>query len=169
MTRHRIRAGIQSGSAEPDEPELRRRTREAFAQWTSGVTIVSVRSDSGVHALTVSAFAPLSLDPPLLLVALHGDAPLVSHIDEAGRFTVNVLAASQRPLATRFSDRYTLGAGIFPATGDPVLADARATFVCDLETTHHGGDHRIVIGRVVHVLSGTASPPLLFGERSYRE
>ena len=41
--------------------------REALGRWASGVTIVTSRSGGRIHGMTVSAFASVSLDPPLVL------------------------------------------------------------------------------------------------------
>jgi flavin reductase (DIM6/NTAB) family NADH-FMN oxidoreductase RutF len=117
LTRRPIDARTEPASGLEDD---RARLRDAFTRWTSGVTLVAVRHESGVHGLTVSAFLPLSLDPPLVLVSIHGDAPLLSHIREVRRFTVNVLEQEQRRLATRFSDRSSVSSTCASGTSQPI-------------------------------------------------
>ena len=163
MTRRPIEAGIRTGDEDGQDAAA---LRDAYAQWASGVTVVAVRDETGVHGLTVSAFLPLSLDPPLVLVSLAGDAPVLSYLEHAGRFVVNVLAADQRALASRFSDRYPIAPDAFPPAGDPVLKGAAATFVCDLEATYPGGDHRIVVGRVLEARRNDGRP-LVYHDRRY--
>lgn len=165
MTRRPIDPGISDGAAQDEDST--QAVRDAFALWSTGVSVVAVRDDTGVHGLTVSAFMPLSLHPPLILLSLAGDAPVLSYIEGARRFVVNILGQAQRPLASRFADRFPIAPGVFPASGDPVLPGALAAFVCTLDTTHQGGDHRIVIGRVERV-ERHAGMPLLYHERAYR-
>lgn len=165
MTRRPIDPGGPAGAAQDEDSE--RAVRDAFALWSSGVSVVAVRDETGVHGLTVSAFLPLSLHPPLVLLSLAGDAPVLSYIEGARRFVVNVLGQAQRALASRFADRFPIAPGVFPASGDPVLPDALAAFICTLDATHAGGDHRIVIGRIERV-ERHAGVPLLYHERAYR-
>lgn len=166
MSRKPIDAHIRSGEDAPDADE--REIRNAFASWTSGVTIVAVRTPAGVTGLTVSAFLPLSLRPPQVLVSIHGDAPLVSHLADAKRFVVNILSEDQRGPATRFSDRFPVGPSAFPASGDPVLPGSLVAFVCRIEDIRPAGDHRLVTGAIEAVVPGPPARPLLYGERGWR-
>ncbi len=143
--------------------------REAFARWVSGVTVVAVRHASGISALTVSAFTPLSLRPPLVVACVGGDAPVLSYLEEVRRFTVNLLAADQRALAVRFADRVTLPGDSFESDADAVIGGAAASLSCTLEHLYEGGDHVIVVGRVVGLWMRKPQPePLVWFDRDYR-
>jgi len=166
MPRKPIRPTVRFGG--DDAPTAADALREAFSRWLSGVTIVAARAGGRLHGMTVSAFVPVSLEPPLLLVSLGADAPVLSAIEEAGRFVVNVLAASQRGLATRFADRFPVGAAPFAAEGDPVLAGALASFSCTLEDVRPAGDHRLVLGRIEGIGLGDDAGPLGYFAREYR-
>src|SRR4029077_1897508 len=51
--------------------------RHVLARFPSGVTVVTVRdADGRDYGMTVSAFASLSLDPPLVLVCIGDDATI---------------------------------------------------------------------------------------------
>jgi flavin reductase (NADH) len=165
MSRKPIRATIRFGGEPQDGADA---LRDAFSRWLSGVTIVAARADGRVHGMTVSAFVPVSLEPPLLLVSLAADAPVLSAIEEAGRFVVNVLAEPQRGLANRFADRFPVGPAPFAAEGDPVLEGALASFACALEEIRAAGDHRLVLGRIERVEVVGEGSPLGYYEREYR-
>lgn len=166
MPRRPIKADIRFGGDEArDGAEP---LRDAFSRWLSGVAIVAARANGRVYGLTVSAFVPVSLDPPLLLVSIGADAPVLSAIREARRFVVNVLAESHRGLATRFADRFPVGAAPFAAEGDPMLEGALASFACALEEIRPGGDHRLVLGRIERVELGGDVAPLGYYHREYR-
>ena len=71
--------------------------RETLSRFPSGLTVVTALSaaDGRAHGTTVSAFTSLSLEPPLVLVALTRSSDLMALLAEEGRFGVNVLAAGQ--------------------------------------------------------------------------
>lgn len=142
--------------------------RDAFSRWATGVTVITVRDESGVHGLTASAFTPVSIDPPLVLICVGNDAPILTHLLDAGRFTVNILSAKQKRAANTFSDRYAVALPAFREGDDAVIEDALASLVCVLDRNLDGGDHRIITGRVVRVESADIGAPLLHFDRAYR-
>ena len=86
------------------------RLAEALSAFASGVTLVTVSDGRDDIGTTVSAFCPVSLDPPLVLVSLIAGsypAALLSGTDPdavpVDRFAVTLLAAGQRMLAGRFA------------------------------------------------------------------
>lgn len=126
--------------------------REAMAHVSAPVTIVTTTVDGEPHGSTVSAFASLSVTPPMVLVALDNRGALVGQVREAGRLAVNVLAADQSALAIRFAtrglqDRF---AGIDWAFDDglPRLAGTSAFLRCDRVTFEPGGDHTVLLATV---------------------
>jgi flavin reductase (NADH) len=142
--------------------------REALSLWASGVAVVALREDDEVVAMTVSAFASVSLRPPLVLACIGEQAALLPSLLEAGRFTVSLLAGGQARLAAELADKLPPGGAFDDDEGAPVLRGALATLVCSLWAAHPGGDHRIVVGRVERVVFGPDTPPLLYHRRSYR-
>ena len=134
--------------------------RRAAGQFASGIVVVTTR---GGHAMTVSAFTSVSLDPPLVLfcaekVARFHDAVLaegawaVSILAEDDEKTAGWLATRGRPLDGQL-DRIAHHPG--PVTGAPVLDDALAALECRTTAVHDGGDHSIIVGQAVAV----AGPP----------
>jgi flavin reductase (DIM6/NTAB) family NADH-FMN oxidoreductase RutF len=143
--------------------------RDGLAHWASGVTVVAVREDDGaIHATTVTSFASLSAEPPRILVSLGPSAQVLPFLDLGGRFVVNLLAREQRRLATVFADPFPVGPSPFPARGDPVMEGVLVALVCRVETLLPVDGVRLVVGRVLSVLPGTAAEPLLRFRRGYR-
>jgi len=148
------------------------RFRQALGRFASGVTVVTTH-DAGVPiGLTVSSFASLSLDPPLVLVCIDLRVRANAAISQAGAFAVNVLTAEQehlsRQFATRDIDRFA-GVAWQPgaALGLPVLDGALAQLECRLHQMLPGGDHTIFVGEVVAAELGDAAP-LLYFRSAYR-
>ena len=106
--------------------------REALRHFPSGVTIVTIKSGEKRHGLTVSAFASVSPEPPLIAVMIdqrHHAYPLLE--TEGAVFAVNILRQEQEELSNRFAwvkdeDRFAMGDWTTGVTGAPVLADAAA-------------------------------------------
>jgi flavin reductase (DIM6/NTAB) family NADH-FMN oxidoreductase RutF len=143
------------------------RLRAALGHFATGVTVVTAAGADGArHGSTANAVSSVSLAPPLLLVCLRAESLTLSALLESGRFAVNVLHASQRVLAQRFARRGAGWDGV--AHRDGLLDGALATLECAVHDVADGGDHRIVVGRVLaaehpdeHV------PPLLFYRGAY--
>lgn len=167
MTRRPIRPDIRIG---PDDDEtadpLQAKLRDAFALWASGVTILTVVDAQGATGMTATAFTPVSLEPPLLLVCVHRDAPILPRLLEAGRFTVNVLAEGQRGLASAFADRFPVHLRAIDSEG--AIGDALASITCSVEAAYPGGDHQIVVGKVKGVRTEGGRGALLYYDRGYR-
>lgn len=141
--------------------------RDALGRWPAGVSIVACRTDGRVVATTVSSFISLSIDPPLVLLALGANATVLPFLQPDVRFAVSVLAGSQRRLASVYADPMPVGPSPFPADGDPVVAGAVVALACTVKEVRGGGDHHIVIARVAEVGSVADVPPLVRFRRRY--
>lgn len=151
--------------------------RAALRTFPSGVTIVTMRSavSTAVHGLTVSAFASVSPEPPLILVAIDHRASAYEILEQEGAvFAVNILAQDQVSLSNRFAwvkdeDRFAEGAWGTAATGAPILKDALAWLDCTIYDRHSAGTHTIYIGEVQASAEPRAEhPPLIYWNRGYR-
>ena len=141
--------------------------RRLMGQWATGVSIVTSPGDAGPTGCTVNAVTSLSLDPPLLIVALDLRARTLHAVQESGRFCVNVLADGQDEVALRFASKATMpekfeGLDWHERDGVPVLDDTVASILCTLEDDVAGGDHRVVVGRVVDGELHPEREPLLY-------
>lgn len=132
-----------------DELELRR----AFGHFPTGVTVVSFEEERRPWGITASSFVSVSLDPPLILVAVGRRTR--SHDRLRGRpFTVNLLRAGQEDLARRFAggdDSARLDTDFAWSPAGPRLPDALAHFSCVPWSRIEAGDHTLLLGQVIHV------------------
>jgi len=127
------------------------------------VTVVTTVDHGGRRfGFTGSAFSSLSLDPPLVLVCLAKTASTHAAFVAADRFLVNILAHDQHEVATRFAtsgiDRFAAGDMTPAELGLPGLPGAAARLGCAVHAVHEGGDHSILIGRVLSVHIGQETP-----------
>ena len=163
-----IGGGPGSGPAEPGEKGTADSLREALAGWPAGVTLVAVRADERVHALTVSAFMPVSLSPPTVLVSLGPNASAAPYLDPGTPLGISLLAGDQKGIASRFADTFPVGPSPFPSEGPPVVADALAALICEVEDLLVRGDHTLVFAAVREVRRGRSAPALVWRNRDYR-
>jgi 3-hydroxy-9,10-secoandrosta-1,3,5(10)-triene-9,17-dione monooxygenase reductase component len=149
-----------------------RRFRDVVGRFASGVTVVTALSDGRPVGMTCQAFASVSLDPPLVLFVPARTSRTWPVIERAGRFCVNLLAADQRALsdvmAGRGPDKFA-GLDWTPsaATGSPVFPGTLGHVDCAVHAVHEAGDHHVVIGRVLDLVSTEADRPLLYFRGGY--
>lgn len=142
--------------------------REAMGGFLTGVTAVTtLTADGKVAGTAVNAFSAVSQEPPLLLVCLDRSSRSLEAIRKAGFFAVNILSETHLDVVRRFSsksvgDRFRDVAWSSQATGAPVLTGSVAWFDCEVHAIHEGGDHEIVVGRVVRLGSDKAATPLAY-------
>ena len=147
--------------------------RDAIGLFASGVTVITTRLGEMVHGMTANAVTSVSLEPTLLLVCIDRRAHLHDLIGRAGQFAVNILAADQEDLGNHFAGRSKKALppaslrfeyGGAPETGSvPTIAGCLTALRCRVETRHAGGDHTILIGRVLEVVPGEAeAEPLIW-------
>ncbi|MGI8751968.1 MAG: flavin reductase family protein [Acidimicrobiales bacterium] len=139
--------------------------RNVLGHFATGVVVVTGAARSGPAGLTCQSFFSLSLDPPLVAVAPSRRSRSWPAIRPSGAFCVNILAATQeslgRAFATSGGDKFA-GVGWSPATtGSPRLHDVLAWLDCRMVDAHDGGDHHLVVGRIVD-MGTSAGEPLLF-------
>lgn len=137
--------------------------RQAMSRFASGMTVVTTIAGGVPHGLTVSAFCSVSLDPPLVLVSLRRSSRTLPVIERSGCFAVNLLAARQRSLATRFAqpERQSALFHDIPhhrGTRQREVAlfdEALARVECRVAGWYPGGDHVLLLGHVLAVEVGT--------------
>lgn len=140
--------------------------RKALGSFATGVTVVTtVAPDGSPVGLTASSFNSVSMDPPLILWSLSNRSPSLAAFTEGSHFAVNVLTDEQIDLCHRFgrpvADKFA-GLTVTPgAGGAPLLPGAAAQFECALEAVYPGGDHQILLGRVLR-FRWSERTPLLF-------
>ena len=137
--------------------------KAAMRHFPTGVTVVTSLRESEPRGVTVSAFASVSIDPPLVLICINREARSYLYISSSRIFCVNVLAGDQRDLAERFSGKFRERQfeGVEysrDVTGAAVLRGAVAHLDCDVLQEHHAGSHSIFIGRVLSCASRPGSP-----------
>ena len=150
-----------------------RTLRDALGCFATGVTVVTCLDDDGRPVgLTANSFTSVSRDPPLLLVCIAKQAASAEAMIGASHFAVNVLQTGQQPASIRFAngheDRFGPNDWSPGEYGAPVLEKSLGVFECEVHAIHDGGDHHMLIGRVMKARFDGALDPLLYFRGSYR-
>ena len=133
----------------------------------SGVVVVTVNAAGQRVGLTVATLVSLSLEPPLVGVAVARQAALHELLREARAFAVSVLAADQHWLADHFARGVPpigMWRGIAATDGElgaPLLDGALGWLECRLETELAVGTHTFFVGAVVRAVEGESGEPLV--------
>lgn len=140
--------------------------RRALGCFATGVAVVTTLDARGEPVgITVSSFNSVSMDPPLVLWSIADDALSYDAFINAEYFAVNVLTIDQQELSAIFASRGTNkfdGLGCREGLhGLPIFPKYAACFECRTEHRYAGGDHKIIVGRVLR-LEGTDVEPLIF-------
>lgn len=166
-------------SAKPpeEEPELISSSdfRDAMRHFPAGVTVVTIRAGEMVHGLTVSAFASVSAEPPLIVAVIDNRHTAFDMLERQGTvFAVNILGESQAALSDRFAwlkegDRFAEGRWSTAVTGAPILTDCLAWLDCRVHARYPAGTHTIYVGSVhASGVPNPEHPPLIYWNRTYR-
>lgn len=143
------------------EPDNQRFFRHALGSFATGVTVVTVMTAAGPIGMTVNSFASVSLDPPLVLWSAAKSSTRHGLFIEADHYAIHVLDADQDDLGARFT-RGGCGFEGLPwqenQESAPVIPGTLARFECSRHTLHEGGDHTIVVGRVLRAAHREGEP-----------
>ena len=146
--------------------------RNAMGCFASAVTVISTTTkDKRAVGLTVNSFNSVSLEPPLVLFCLGREASSFDDFLHSGKFAVNILRQNQ----DHISNGFAVDGGKFFKTmdkefsnlGNPLVPDALAMFDCEKEAVHEGGDHVILIGRVIELRQDPNGYPLVYYRGRY--
>jgi flavin reductase (DIM6/NTAB) family NADH-FMN oxidoreductase RutF len=141
--------------------------RQLLGRFATGVTILTVVKPEGRPlGMTANSVASVSLHPPLISVCVDREAEMHDVILSAPQFVVNVLASPQEALARRFADKHEDrfdGIGYHLSADGLVLLDGALTHVeCERYAQYPGGDHSIVLGRVIGGATNDGRPLLYY-------
>ncbi|AXF57032.1 flavin reductase family protein [Salicibibacter kimchii] len=142
--------------------------RNAMGRFATGVTVITTKAGEDIHGMTANAFMSISLDPKLITVSVDNNATMLEKIKSSGQFAVSFLSEDQQDIAMHFAGQTNEEKDInFDIINDvPVIKDALASIVCDLERSYEVGDHTLFIGEVAEI-NLTDGNPLTFYKGKY--
>lgn len=160
-TMHSIPSTTEAEPPTPSEADLARRFRDVMAGVATPVSVITAMADGVPHGTTVSAFASLSMRPPMVVACLDRDSDLLSIVATTRRFGVNILGSGHTELALTFARKG--GATKFAGVGwtaDHGLPRLPGTgwLACRVSELVQGGDHVLALGTVLAVDTHSGRP-----------
>jgi 4-hydroxyphenylacetate 3-hydroxylase, reductase component len=146
--------------------------RQALGSFPTGVAVVTAQTAPGHPiGITVNSFTSVSLEPPMVLWCLDKRSRVYDVFTTASGFTISVLGTAHEDVSARLAKQGSHSLAEIPLIetelGPPALADALAFFECTIEAVYEGGDHAILLGRVVRFARRDAGAPLVFYRGRY--
>jgi 3-hydroxy-9,10-secoandrosta-1,3,5(10)-triene-9,17-dione monooxygenase reductase component len=147
--------------------------RNALGMFATGITIVTTTGPTGEPiGMTVNSFASVSLDPPLVLWSVGQHANSFDIFAQTKHFAIHILGKNQEALsnlfASRGEDKFGKLAWQPGDYGSPILPKYAVCFQCQTEHTYPGGDHTILVGRVMAFDDRADGEALLYFRGQYR-
>ncbi|MFB9949214.1 flavin reductase [Rhizobium puerariae] len=140
---------IEEGDPAADPKAFRR----SLGQFATGVTVIATRHEGRPVGVTANSFSSLSLDPPLVLWSIARTSRSFAAFSAASHFSVSILGEDQIDVSQKLSssreDKFAEVDWYPGIGGSPVMAGAIATLECSTFAVHEGGDHIILVGRVL--------------------
>jgi flavin reductase (DIM6/NTAB) family NADH-FMN oxidoreductase RutF len=149
------------------EPRIFRRVMGKFA---TGVTVITFSHEGQFSGMTANAFMSLSMDPPMVLVAVRNQARFAASVKPGDAFGISFLREDNEALSSHFGGRPQADlAPDYRLLGEaPVLAGALVQLAVRANAVHAGGDHLIYTADV-QAIEESDGRPLLFYSGSYKQ
>ncbi len=145
-----------------------RALRDVLGTFPTGVTVITTiaQPEGRPVGLTVNSFSSVSLDPPLALWSLSRRSPNVAQFPPGRAHVIHILSEHQAPMALQFAnpkaDKFSgIDYSLDPDTGAPAIEGCVARLYCETASVTEGGDHLVIISRVLRH-ERTERSPLVF-------
>lgn len=150
-----------------EQEQIATHFKQAMRRLTSTISLITTRHGGTPFGMAATAVQSVTADPATLLVCINTSASIREALHESGRFAVNLLHLSHVDLVPAFSgqlkgeERFAYG-NWQEIEKMPVLVDAQATLICEVESVTTIGSHDVFFGRVVWVGMREDISPLLY-------
>ena len=147
--------------------------RKAFGNFATGITVITTVDNIGSpQGRTVNSFSTVSLKPPLISWCIGREAKLFNLFKKTEYFAVNILSNNQRSVSELFAsskeNKFSEQKWYHGAKNLPLLDNCACQFLCSTEHRYPGGDHLILIGRVMQI-NDNGYLPLIYHGGNYQE
>ncbi len=142
----------------------KKKFRNALGCYLTGVTVITTSVSKKMIGVTANSFSSVSLDPPLVLWSIDKSSSRYSVMSNAENYVINVLSFDQTNVAVEFvrnKDPFEKIDFIPGINNIPIIENSSAVFECETKDVIDGGDHSIILGKVIN-FSFNERKPLFF-------
>ena len=144
--------------------------KKTLSKFSTGVTVVCVKSNGFIHGKTVNSFISLSLDPPMVLFSLGNYSSSISKFTKTKYLSINILSSKQKKLSTNFASSTPKLDNINFIEGKnktAIIPNCIANLECELTDKIKKGDHIIFICKILELQYNDKFKPLLYFNSKY--
>ena len=144
--------------------------RRLMGKFATGVTVVTFAHEGQPVGMTANAFMSLSMEPPMVLIAVRTQSRFASSVKEGDGFGIAFLREEHEHLSRHFGGRPdpALNLAFDEHNGTPLLPDALVQLAVRTDAIHAGGDHLIYTAAIEAVREADGRP-LLFFSGGYKQ
>ena len=146
--------------------------RKGFASFATGVTVITCLDEQQQHhGITISSFNTVSLEPPLILWSLKKHSRFMPWMELGKKHLIHVLERTQEDLAMHFAtvkhDEFIGVDHQITDSGLCQISDCVAYYECETISVHTGGDHNIIVAKVISLTNHPEKEPLIFARSKF--
>ncbi len=148
--------------------------RHAMRAWTTGVAVVTALYDGQQYGMTVNSFTSISLEPPLISVALKQLTHTHDLVAKSNEFAVTILSSKQKELSDRFAGKLPLIQDRFDglktetlAIPAPLIKGGMAYFNCRVVNAFPVGENTLFVAEVIAARGEGEGDALVYHNRVY--
>jgi flavin reductase (DIM6/NTAB) family NADH-FMN oxidoreductase RutF len=146
--------------------------RKGFASFATGVTVITcIDEQQQHHGITISSFNSVSLEPPLILWSLKKQSRFMPWVEIGKKHLIHVLERTQEDLAMHFATvKHDQLIGVDHQIADSGLCQINhcvAYYECETISVHTGGDHNIIVAKVISLTNHLEKEPLIFARSKF--
>jgi flavin reductase (DIM6/NTAB) family NADH-FMN oxidoreductase RutF len=146
-----------------------------LSHFAKGVTVITCHNPHGENiGLTVDSFNSVSLNPPLILFSINKLSLSHEILVNTPHFLINILSAEQSSLSKNFSSRHpnkweNVSYTLSPKTSNRIIDNCLFYLECENYAVYPGGDHSIILGKVINLEQVTDLQPLVYFKGHYNQ
>ena len=149
--------------------------KQGMQQLAACVNVITSGFEGSRRGMTATAVCSLTSDPPSLIVSVNRSARTFDNIANSRKLCVNLLAEDQQSISNVFasskgdSEEKFNSAGIWTssASGQPMLEDCVANFVCAVDRWLVTKTHYVVVANICEIRLRDDLKPVLYHGRGY--
>ena len=148
--------------------------KKIMGNFATGVSIVTIVNEEKIKmGMTANSITSLSLSPPLVLFTIDNKNRILTHIKDNSIFTLNFLTSDQESLSVQFAkpgpkDFSNIDISLTTA-GELIINNSLAYLCCKVYQIVPGGDHQIIIGKILRGLENDYTRPLIYFRGCYKK
>ena len=149
--------------------------KKCLGRFASGVTVITYSDGNEKGGITVSSFASVSMDPPLVLFSILKKTPSHDKLLNSKNYAINILTMDQETVSNSFANpkidrnEYIKSIPTEEKDGIPLILGSLSILFCSNHKVIDGGDHSIFLALVESGSVGESDSPLVYYNKAYRK